>query len=308
MGRSLNAAWIGQGPRFAHVVFQRRARHGRSVDFAMTGRAPLPPQIPAIPPDPLMSPTEICFLRWLFERASLNIRSYRPETLYRRLAACLRALRVASIPEARNLLARDPAKVSVAIGALVIGVTSFFRDTAVFSDLASVVIPALPRLPQPRRIWSIGCSDGAEVYSVAMLLAEAQRLAGSEIFATDCRGPAIERTRSGLYDERDLSHIPAAYRERYLCPDGNSWRVISALRGVVKTRVADITRFDEPGLFDLILCRNMAMYLRAKVAASLWTQLEQSLRSGGFLVLGKAERPIGATRLSQVAPCIYRRN
>jgi chemotaxis methyl-accepting protein methylase len=58
----------------------------------------------------------------------------------------------------------------------------------------------------------------------------------------------------------------------------------------------------------LILCRNLTMYLRPEVAGRVWEALEHALRPGGFLVLGKAERPIGARRLGVVAPCIFRRD
>ena len=63
----------------------------------------------------------------------------------------------------------------------------------------------------------------------------------------------------------------------------------------------------EPGQWDVILCRNMAMYLAPEAAAALWRNLDSLLRPGGILVLGKAERPTG-TRLSMIAPCVYRRD
>jgi chemotaxis protein methyltransferase CheR len=141
-----------------------------------------------------------------------------------------------------------------------------------------------------------------------MLLAEAGQLSGSEILATDCRAGAISRVRAGLFEERSLHCVSNARRQRFFIPEGNAWRIARELRSVVRPRVADVTRFDEPGVFDLIICRNMAMYFRPKVASRLWRQLEQALRCGGFLILGKAERPIGTSRFSSVAPCIYRRN
>jgi chemotaxis methyl-accepting protein methylase len=301
----ITAGRLGQRSRYEHVVFHRRARHGRCIDFAPEHTSET---AKFLPPESSMSPAELTFVRWLFERAALEFRSYRPETLQRRLAASLRALRVSTIAEARNLLVRDSAKIPVAVSALVIGVTSFFRDSAVFADLAGQVIPALSKPPHKRRIWSVGCSDGDEVYSLAVLLAEAGLLDGSEILATDCRTSAIARTRNALYEEREMRNVSADRRQQFFRAEGAQWRVSGELRSIVRTRVADITRFDEPGLFDLIVCRNMAMYLRPAVASRLWTQLEGSLRSGGFLVLGKAERPVGATRLMMVAPCIYRRN
>src|SRR5688500_17451182 len=72
------------------------------------------------------------FLHWLFIEAGLDASCYRPETLHRRIPACLRELRVANLADARTLLTRDPSRLPAAVGALLIGVTSFFRDDSVF--------------------------------------------------------------------------------------------------------------------------------------------------------------------------------
>ncbi|HYO09905.1 MAG TPA: protein-glutamate O-methyltransferase CheR [Tepidisphaeraceae bacterium] len=247
---------------------------------------------------------------WLFEQAGIDGRAYRTETIRRRLGACLRALRVGSPAEARLLLQRDRAKVQVAVGALVIGVTSFFRDAGVFDHLTYTALAALPRPPRARRIWSAGCSDGEELYSVAILLAEMNLLDdGATLLGTDCRAHAISHARQGRYVGAQLRDVPQVWRERYFEPIGaGGYRVLPRLRDAVQWRTADLTRLHEPGAWDLILCRNMAMYLRPEVAGRLWERLEQALRPGAFLVLGKAERPVGATRLSLVAPCVYRRD
>jgi len=300
-----NGLAFAPGSRFEHVVFHQRARRSPCLDLS--------PQSDDFPPYEAnvgllsLDGAELAFIAWLFDRAGMNHRAYRPETLRRRLGACLRALRVDSLAKARQLLVLDPTKLPAAIGAVVIGVTSFFRDETVFHDLATSVLPALPRGSAARRIWSTGCSDGEEIYSVAMLLAELKLLEGTQLLATDCRGPAIRRVRSGLYSAELVRPINPSFLDRYFEREEISWRVIQPLRDAVQARVADVTAVREPGVFDLILCRNMAMYLRATVASQLWVELEHSLRPGGFLVLGKAERPIG-TRLIPVAPCIYRKS
>ena len=300
-----NGSGVVAGSRFEHVVFHTRARRSPCLDLSPS-RDEFPPY-EADPALPTLDGAELAFIAWLFERAGMNHRSYRPETLRRRVSACLRALRVDSLVKARQLLVLDPGKIQVAIGAVVIGVTSFFRDAAVFHELATTVLPAISSVSSPLRIWSIGCSDGEEIYSVAMRLAEMNLLDGSQLLATDCRGPAIRRVRSGVYPAEVVRQVDPILRDRYFELEEKSWRIVPRLREAVQARVADVTAVREPGVFDLILCRNMAMYLRSTVASQLWVELEHSLRPGGFLVLGKAERPIG-TRLVPVAPCIYRKN
>jgi chemotaxis methyl-accepting protein methylase len=306
---------VARGARFRHVVFKEAGRR-RAVNLA-----PRPPGHPFPTPliynvPPQLDADEQRFLDRLFARSGLDARAYRPETLRRRLPACLRALRAKSLADARLALEGDPAAaVPAALNTMVIGVTSFFRDAGVFNCLASTVLPALPRSAGHPRVWSAGCSDGEEVYSVAMLLAELNLLAGSHLLATDCRPQAIAAARAGRYAPRALRDVPPSWREKYFQVDDDpaaaaaaAARVRPELRAAVQWRTGDVTRLCEPGAWDLILCRNLTMYLRPDVASRVWAALEAALRPGGFVVVGKAERPIGAQRLGVVAPCIYRKD
>jgi chemotaxis methyl-accepting protein methylase len=262
------------------------------------------------------------FFAWIFLVAGLTARHYRPTSLRRRLPACLRALRVDDITQARRLLRRHPQFVPVAIGALLLGVTEFFRDAAVF-DVVERGLPALLRAAdaeggRPVRVWSAGCSDGAELYSVAMLLAELNALHRCELLGTDCRQEAIATAAKGAFSAPGLRGMPPTMLDRYVTPEASSdaptecvklHRIDARLRGAVRWQQADLLAGPEPGPWDLVLCRNMAMYLQPVAAQRLWRGIVSSLRPGGLLVLGKAERPCAsvAGELSPVAPCMYRR-
>jgi len=293
--------------KYRHVVFS--GPHGstaRVVNLAPPGaRDPAEHRHAQAP----LSEDEEHFCRSLFACAGLDADAYRPESLRRRLRACLRALRAGSVLEARRTLAANPSLVHVAVSAMVIGVSSFFRDAQVFDQLAFDVLPAIGRSPRPPRVWSVGCSEGYEPYSVAILLAELNLLDGCYLLGTDCRGDAIRRAREGLFDAAALRHVPQPWVERYFAQqDEHSWRIVRGLRTAVQWRTADVTRMPEPGTWDLILCRNMAMYLRPEASGKLWELFERALRPGGYLVLGKAERPTSARRLSPVGPCLFRRD
>ena len=251
---------------------------------------------------------EHTFIYSLFACAGLDAHAYRSESLRRRLHACLRAVRASSILEARRALAANPVLVSVAINAMVIGVSSFFRDAAIYDEIAFNILPSLFRTHGSARVWSVGCSDGQELYSVAILLAELGLLDGCYLLGTDCRSEAIQRARDGYYDATAIRHVPQAWVAKYFHRQTDRWRMVSALRTAVQWRTADVTRVQEPGVWDLILCRNMAMYLRPEASGRLWETFETALRPGGYLVLGKAERPVNARRLSPVGPCVYRRD
>jgi len=255
-----------------------------------------------------LSPEQYAFVSYLFGAAGLDARAYRTETLRRRICACLRALGASSPRGARQALEQDPSLVPAAMSAMVIGVTSFFRDERVFDHLTYHVLPNLITAGKPLRIWSAGCSDGEELYSVAMLLAELQALDRAYLLGSDIRSEALARARAAAYEEAALKDVPSPWIEKYFTRDkSNRWRLAPSLVSAAHWRRGNLLAVHEPGPWDLILCRNMAMYVKPEYAGGLWNRLEDLLRPGGYLVLGKAERPIGATRLDAVAPCVYRR-
>ncbi len=255
-----------------------------------------------------LSEDEEAFLRWLFKEAGLELHKYRLRTLKRRIGACLRALNAGNFVDARRMVKQKPALLAAAISTMVIGVTSFFRDGPVFEQLRAEVLPELFKGRYGLAIWCVGCSDGAELYSLAMLLAEMKMLQRCHLLGTDCRADAIRRARAGIFDAGAIKSVPQNLLGKYFIGQEAQWRVIPALRDAIHWRRADVLTLHEPGVWDLILCRNMTMYLAPEASAALFPRLEMSLRPGGALVLGKAERPLAASHLSTVGPCIYRRD
>jgi len=258
--------------------------------------------------DEHLSADEYDCLESLFQQAGLDIDDYRFETIKRRIPACIRALRVGSLSAVRAAVQAQPELLKTVLGTLVIGVTGFFRDPAVFDVLAQSVVPRLLSQKNGPRIWSAGCSDGPELYSVAMLVAERGGLQRSTLLGSDCRPDALARAREGRYEPCALKNLPQAFLPRYFQAEGVEWRVHPYLRAITQWRAGNALTTQEPGAWNLILCRNMSIYLQSGAAVRLWGLLENCLAPGGYLVLGKAERPHGCTGLTQVAPCVYRRH
>lgn len=290
--------------KFRHVIFPGEVNQRKKVvNIAASCDLPAPPggQLSDL------SEENASFLKWLFAQAGLDACLYRVETLQRRLPACLRVLRARSPSQARRQLEQDPTLVPTGLSAMLVGVTSFFRDPPVFEMLRQQILPALAGARTGVHVWSVGCSDGAELYSVALLLAELNLLTGSYLLGTDCRSDAIARARLGCFDQEAVRNLPPTLRSRSFTPHASAWEVLPSIRAALHWRTADILKTPEPGGWDLILCRNTTIYLRAEAITFLWEHFETVLRPGGILVLGKAERPLGAKRLSLVGPCVYRR-
>jgi chemotaxis protein methyltransferase CheR len=244
---------------------------------------------------------------YVLQQCGLDPRAFRDAPMSRRLPACLRMLRAASVDEACAVLAATPGLLPVALNTLLVGVTEFFRDRPVFDALQTLVIPALTAAPcTPIRVWSAGAADGAELYSVAILLAEAGVLDRCELVGTDCRPSAVERARSGLFEASSVAALPAHIRQRYFTPaaSGEHWQVADSMRVHTRWTVADVCSSDEPGPWDLVLCRNVAIYLSPWAAADVFSRLARLMASRGYLVVGKADRP-ATSALRSVARCIY---
>jgi chemotaxis methyl-accepting protein methylase len=110
----------------------------------------------------------------------------------------------------------------------------------------------------------------------------------------------------GIYSDDDVSAIPGDLSRAHLVRVDAGWQIHPRLRTVIRWRSADLTRLIEPGAWDLILCRNMVMYLEPAITREVWMNLTRALRPGGFLVVGKAERP-GSDQLVPVARCVFQR-
>jgi chemotaxis methyl-accepting protein methylase len=248
------------------------------------------------------------FLAWIMNRSGLDASAYRPQPLNRRLQACLRALKVHSICAARELLERKPVLVARVVSSLLIGVTEFFREPNVFDFLRTQILPSMATINRRLRIWSAACSNGAELYSVAILLAEAGLLERTDLLGTDCRGDAIADAKLGLYDVSLMKLVQRPARDAYFERAGQGWKPVEALRRHAQWRIADLLDGVEDGPWDIILWRNSAIYLRRRPAEAIWRRLAETLSPGGMLITGKAEQPPQDTRLTRVVRCIYSKN
>ncbi len=180
------------------------------------------------------------------------------------------------------------------VDAITTNETQFFRDRAPFELLREVVLPELAaRCPGRKiRIWSAACSTGQEAYSVAVVAREVLGRAGVEILGTDISEAAVERARAARFTEVEVGRgLPASVRDRYLEPAGPGvWRVRADVRAVCSFRQLNLMKpFRFLGRFDLVLCRNVAIYFLREDRERLFRRVADVLGPGGYLLLGGTE-------------------
>lgn len=297
---------------FEHLLFAAEPGGGGGalVAQAPERRAPARPTHAVMrEPDEELEPEMAVLFGWLCERAGVRADDYRRSVFRRRAAACLRAVRCKSYAEALALGQRDPAQADRLLDAMLVGVTSFFRDPAVFvalrRRLAEWGTESETGGPS-RSVLSVGCSDGAELYTCAMLLDSLGLLDRARLLGVDCRPGAIRAARAGEYrnhalDGLDEEAVGACFERR-----GGRVRVREHLRAACDWSVADAFADHGPASHDVVLCRNLAIYLSPEGGARLWRHAAGLTRPGGLLVVGKAERP-PADLFWRVGPCLYER-
>jgi chemotaxis methyl-accepting protein methylase len=260
---------------------------------------------PAGEPETEISLHARALVRGILHGTGVNPSAYRMTALARRIPACLRALGAASEDEAIRLVARDPLHRVTALNTLLLGVTEFFRDAEPYAALRRMTLPELLRNRAGLRILSAGCSDGSELYSLGMCAAEHGALARSQLHGIDCRRAAVDAAAAGWYSKDAVRTIPSDFQMRHLRWFGGGYQITQNLRSKTSWQVGDLSSFSAQARFDLIACRNVAIYLAHDAAAELWSKLHSALADGGILFVGKAERPSGS--FERIVPCLYRK-
>lgn len=228
-------------------------------------------------------------LRALSAAADLDLLAFRRAHVDARVQRALGRAKVADIAALGTAMRRSDAVRDEFRRSVAISVTGFFRDAEQFEHLERHM-GWLRQTPRPR-VWSAGCSNGAELWSMAVLLDRLGAAARAQLLGSDLLPENIARARQGLDAGVLAGHtLPADARPTF--------------------EVRDLTRGQTaPGPWHVILCRNVAIYFEQETRTELHEQLAGALASNGLLLLGRSERIAtpAALGLEQVAPHLYRR-
>ncbi len=263
-----------------------------------------PGPIPAAQTTPIASQTAINVLTALLEaRTGQQISAYRSWRLDTALKPLLRDQKLDTLDQLVTQLLEGSDRLigDRIVDALVNQETSFFRDAQVFEMLAEAV--ALAESEHRRaRIWCAGCSTGQEPLSLAMLFAERQEETGvamPEIVATDVSDAAIARARSARFSQFEIQRgLPVRRMVRWFDTTGSDWVAKPELVKTIAFRRMNLVSDPRPpGKFDVVLCRNVLLYLSADTKAQVFPKIAGALKPGGLLAMGAGETVIGQTRL-----------
>ncbi|WFR78188.1 chemotaxis protein CheB [Janthinobacterium rivuli] len=236
----------------------------------------------------------------LSEHTGNSFSDYKINTVLRRIERRMSLYQMTSMEEYIPYLRNNPAEIDLLFKELLIGVTNFFRDPKVWEYLKMVVLPQmLAAHPDGRafKAWIPACSTGEEAYSLAMVFHEV--VAGSnppakyslQIFATDLSADAIDRARQGRFPHSISSDVSAERLERFFLQDKNDYLVRKEIRNMIIFAQQNIISDPPFTKLDILCCRNLLIYLNAKLQQRLIPLFHYALNRDGVLLLGSADTP-----------------
>ena len=193
------------------------------------------------------------------------------------------------------------------INAITTNETLFFRDTGPFELLKHKILPDVidarsgagsRPLMTNIKIWSSACSTGQEIYSVAIVIKE---LVGDDskhkftLIGTDLSDVAVSRASAGTYNKFEIERgLPQQKLQRYFTPSGGNWKIKDEIRAMASFKRMNLMQpFTGLGKFDIILCRNVAIYFTLADRKKLFNKLADALNPDGYLIIGSTESLTG---------------
>jgi chemotaxis protein methyltransferase CheR len=261
----------------------------------------------AIRPSLKISQDEIkLFSKYIYDVSGINIELSKAYLLETRLGRLLQAEKCASYRDFYQKAKTDPSKrlEKMIIDAITTNETLFFRDTSPFELLKHKILPEIIDRQSSKvgankiRIWSSACSTGQEVFSIAIVLSEllGQRHSFNiQLLGTDLSDAAIQQASYGVYNKFEIERgLPRERLQRYFTSSGGDWKIKDEIRSIVSFRKMNLMQpLTGLGKFDIIFCRNVAIYFTLEDRKKLFEKIADTLEPQGYLIIGSTESLTG---------------
>ncbi len=241
-------------------------------------------------------------IRRLQERTGLDFAPPRQVSAEQGIRFAMKRAGISDPNEYRDLIERDGRAFDDLVAELTVGETYFFREPGQFQFIRAAVLPDICRRRgsgAPVRAWSAGCASGEEAYSLAIVLVEAGLAERCHLLATDISKAALVRARKATYRPWSLRGEGAAAALPYLRPGGEGHVLDERIRRLVTFEYLNLALDMYPSFatgtwgMDLILCRNVLIYLNRATVQRVAGRLFEALTPGGWLLTASSDPPLG---------------
>ncbi len=270
--------------------------------------------LPGIRQSIKITPGEIdLFSKYIYSLCGIHIEPSKAYLLETRLGRLLENEKCDSFTAFYHKVKLDSSKrlETQVIDAITTNETLFFRDSNPFELLKHKILPELidRRMAPPvngqqinLRIWSAACSTGQEIYSIAIVLKE---LLGNmdnvniKLIGSDISDAAIKQASYGAYNKFEIERgLPKERLQRYFSQIGESWKIKDEIRSMAMFKKFNLMhQFAGMGKFDIIFCRNVAIYFTLEDRMKVFEKIAQSLEKDGYLIIGSTESLTGVCPL-----------
>ena len=229
------------------------------------------------------------FRQKVYTGFNIDLTSYKETQLKRRIESLMARHGITDYLAYYQLLKQNPKLFQEFVDYLTINVTEFFRDPGMFKVLEEKVLPELLQKHSLLRIWSAACSNGAEPYSVAMILEDLTPGRRHRIEATDIDQKILAVAAEGVYTEDLLQNVSPERRAKYFHKKDGVYVLDERLKRRVIFKHHDLLKDPYGKGYDLIICRNVQIYFTKEAQDRINKQFSEALSPGGVLFIGSSE-------------------
>ena len=245
----------------------------------------------------------------LKSKSGIDLNLYKPGQMQRRIGNFMQRYNAKTYTELFKIVSSEQTLYHTFIEFLTINVTEFFRTPEKFSELETHVYPDLLKSNSQLKIWSAGCSIGAEPYSIAMSLMEMTPRTRHKIIASDLDKEILAKAKQAVYTINEIKNIAPDRIKKYFTLDNNQYKLSEEVKRLVEFRHQNLLSDKFDNGYDLILCRNVVIYFTEEAKNELYVKFLNALRPGGILFVGGTEAILNFSQLGyrQYRPFFYQR-
>ena len=244
----------------------------------------------------------------ILQLVQIDLGDYKANQMRRRLDAFIPRYSAAGVKSYCQTLEQDEDALTKLRDFLTINVSEFFRDSNHFETLETVILPELLRHSPDLKVWSAGCSHGAEAYSIAIMLEKLAPCGNHKILATDIDDASLTKAiAGGPYRSAEIRNMHAQLANKYFAGSDDSYWIIDRIRARIQFRKHDLLHDPYQKDFHLIICRNVVIYFSDEAKKKLNQGFYQSLRENGILFIGGTETMLDASEIGfqRLRPCFF---
>jgi chemotaxis protein methyltransferase CheR len=258
-----------------------------------------------------MTEEEFAFLKKkILKVIRINLENYKSNQMRRRLDTFVANANFQNVALYCQVMEQDPEMISKLRDFLTINVSEFFRDGKYFQMLQSEILPVLLNKYHRLNIWSAGCSNGAEAYSIAIMLNELSSSTRHRILATDIDERSLAKAgNGGPFRQEEIRNAPENIIKKYFIPYEDGFKTNDLLKPMVQVKQHDMLQEPFEKGFNMIVCRNVVIYFSVEAKTALYQRFYESLKDDGVLFIGGTEAMLDAGSLGfqMVKTCFYRK-